>query len=76
VSFDGTNVHFSFGIPQGAKGDPGDVSQGQLATTIAGTSANSDAVQPLPFTAAPNYDPDQFQAVIDKMNELIQALRR
>ncbi|MBL9143910.1 MAG: hypothetical protein JNM99_09535 [Verrucomicrobiaceae bacterium] len=76
VSFDGTNVHFAFGIPQGAKGDPGDVSLEQLSLAIAGTSANSNAVQPLPFNATPNYDPDQFQAVIDKMNELIQALRR
>ena len=76
VSFDGTNVHFSFGIPQGAKGEPGDVSVEQLNLAIAGTSANSNAVQPLSFNATPNYDPEQFQAVIDKMNELILALRR
>lgn len=76
VSFDGTDVHFSFGIPQGAKGEAGDVSLEQLNLAIAGTSANSNAVQVLPFNATPNYDPEQFQAVIDKVNELILALRR
>ena len=76
VSFDGTDVHFSFGIPQGANGEPGEVSLEQLSVAILGTSANSNAVPQMPFNATPNYDPDQFQAVIDKINELIQALRR
>ena len=30
VSFDGTNVHFSFGIPQGEQGAPGDVNTPQM----------------------------------------------
>ena len=76
VSFDGTDVHFSFGIPQGANGEPGEVSLEQLSVAILGTSANSNAVPQMPFNATPNYDPNQFQAVIDKINELIQALRR
>ena len=38
VSFDGTNVHFSFGIPQGAPGEqgaPGDVNTAQMDAAIA-----------------------------------------
>jgi hypothetical protein len=89
VSFDGTYVHFSFGIPQGEtgsvgpqgnQGPPGEVTLSQMdsaiGNAIAGTSANSNAVQPLPFAAAETYDPTQAQAMIDKMNELIASLRR
>jgi hypothetical protein len=53
VSFDGTNVHFSFGIPcgndgsqgkDGAQGPPGEVTLDQLANVINGSSANSNSV--------------------------------
>jgi hypothetical protein len=89
VYFDGTYVHFSFGIsqgetgsvgPQGNQGPPGEVTTTQMdtaiANAIAGTSANSNAVQPVPFVAAESYDQSQAQAMIDKMNELIATLRR
>jgi len=55
--------------PQGPQGNPGEVSAQQLSDAIATTSANSNAVDTL---AA---DADQA-AIIAKLNELINALRR
>jgi hypothetical protein len=55
--------------PAGSQGMPGEVANQQLSDAIAGTSANSNTVQPLDETA------DQA-AIIAKLNELIQALRR
>lgn len=85
VSFDGTNVGFTFDIPQGyggpegpqgEPGPPGEVTLQQLDDAIAGTSANSNAVDPLTSSAPPDYDAAVMQEVIDKVNELIAALRR
>ena len=93
TSFDGTNVHFQFGIPRGADGaagadgppgsqgpqgndgppgPPGEVTTAALATAIAGTSANSNAV---PTLDTPFADPDA-EALRRKMNELLLAMRR
>ena len=74
--FDGTNVHLTFGIPQGETGAPGEVTWNDLNTAMAGTSNNSNDVEAIPFTAAESYDQAQFQGVISKINELILALRR
>jgi hypothetical protein len=91
VSFDGSNVRFTFGIPRGAdgapgnngadgapgpQGPPGEVSNATLATAIAGTSSNSNAVATLGQTADANYQPAQIQDLINKVDELIGALRR
>ena len=75
VSFDGTNVHFTFGIPQGAdgqQGPPGEVTNAALAAAISGTSNNSNAVATLdtPFS-----DPDA-ESLRLRFNELVLALRR
>ncbi len=48
----------------------------QLSSAIAGTSANSNGVANLNFASGTDYDPVQQQQLIDKMNELINALRR
>jgi hypothetical protein len=87
VSFDGTNVRFTFNIPRGndgasgsngsdgqagAQGPPGEVSQAQLDTAIAGTSANTNAVNTLD---TPFADPD-MEAMRQKMNEMILNGRR
>ncbi len=53
----------------GPAGPPGEVSAQQLTDAIAGTSANSNAVDLLD----PNAD---LPPVIEKINELIQAMRR
>jgi len=68
VSFDGTNVHFSFALPQGVQGEqgipgipgaPGEVTTtamtGAIASAIAGTSNNTNSVPTMdtPFTNDP-----------------------
>ena len=93
TNFDGTNVHFQFGIPRGSTGatgadgppgspgpqgndgppgPPGEVTAAALATAIAGTSANSNAVGTLD---TPFADPDA-EALRQKLNELLLAMRR
>ncbi|MBI5684524.1 MAG: hypothetical protein HZC54_05560 [Verrucomicrobia bacterium] len=58
--------------PQGPQGAPGEVSAADLSFAIGGTSANSNSVQPLDTTFA---NPD-METLRQKINELIQALRR
>ena len=78
VSFDGTNVHFVFGIPtgdtggQGIQGIPGEVTNAALATAISGTSSNTNAVATLD---TPFADPDA-ESLRAKVNEFILAARR
>jgi hypothetical protein len=81
VSFDGSNVRFTFGIPRGsdgtngsdgAQGAPGEVTQAQLDTAINGTSANTNGVSTLD---TPFADPD-MEALRQKMNEMILNGRR
>jgi hypothetical protein len=81
TSFDGSNVRFAFGIPRGsdgsngsdgAQGPPGEISQAQLNSAIAGNSANTNAVSTLD---TPFADPD-MEAMRQKMNEMILNGRR
>lgn len=86
VSFDGTNVHFTFGIPQGndgatgAQGPPGEVSQTDLnnglLNNLSQCSSNSNGVSTLSQGADGSYNPSQMQDVLNKLDELINALRR
>ncbi len=82
VSFDGTNVHFSFGIPQGTtgsqgpQGPAGEVTAQQLndaiAAALATTSSSTNAV---PTLDTPFADPDS-ESLRVRLNELILAARR
>ena len=85
VSFDGNNVRFQFGIPRGQNGNdgstgmtgpPGEVTNAQLSSAIAGTSSNSNGVNTLNQPADANYNQAQMQDVLSKLDELILALRR
>ncbi len=82
VSFDGTTVHFSFGLPRGsdglpgAPGLPGEVSAQQLADGLLTCSANTNGVETLNITASDPPTQVEVQALINKVNELILALRR
>ncbi len=81
VSFDGSNVRFTFGIPRGSdgtngsdgsQGPPGEISQAQLDTAISGTSNNTNSVSTLDNGFA---DPD-MEAMRQKLNEMILNGRR
>lgn len=82
VNFDGTVVHFTFGIPTGpqgpagADGAPGEVTTAQLNTAIATTAQNPSGVAPLAGMADASYNQGQIQQVMDKLDELINATKR
>ena len=79
VSFDGTNVHLTFGIPRGAEGvqgPPGEVTTAQLTSAIATTAQNPSTVSPLSQTADANYNQGQMQQVMDKLDEILNAIKR
>ncbi len=88
VTFDGTNVHFTFNIPQGQtgaegptgpegpQGPPGEVTLQQLTDAIATTAQNPTTVSPLILTPSATYNPNQLQETIDKLNELLTTLQR
>jgi len=63
------------GIP-GIQGPPGEVSLIQLAEAIAATSNNSNGVATLSQSADGSYNQTQTQDILNKLDELIQALRR
>ena len=84
TSFDGSNVHFTIGIPRGnggsngtngsdgAQGPPGEITQAQLNSAISGTSNNTNGVSTLDTGFA---DPD-MEALRQKVNEMILNGRR
>ena len=79
VSFDGTNVRFTFAIPRGVdgtNGTDGEVTAAALAAAITTTSSNTNNVTTLGQSAEGNYNPTQMQDVLSKLDELITALRR
>ena len=47
ATFDGTAIHLAVGIPGGADGQPGQVTNSDLATAVAGSSTNTNAVATL-----------------------------
>ncbi len=81
-SFDGSQVHLIFGIPAGADGTsgndgaPGEVSLQQLDDAIASTSASSNGVNLLGMSVSDPPTQGEMQAIADKLDELITALRR
>ena len=82
ASVSGGVLHLSFGIPTGdtgapgPQGEPGPVNFGDLASAIQTTSTNSNQVSTLNQQADGNYNFSQLQQVMDKVDELINALRR
>ena len=82
VSFDGTNIHLTFGIPRGQDGNngtdgqPGEVSRTELNNaqldTLSQCSANTNGVSTLD---TPMNDPEA-EALRQKLNELVNAMRR
>ena len=66
-------LHLSFSIPTGP---PGEVTQALLDAAIQTTSANSNSISQLNATADISYQSSQIQEVMNKLDELIWALRR
>jgi len=76
LSVTGNTLHFTFDIPQGQSGPPGEVTQAQLDSAIAGTSSNTNGVSTLSQSADSNYNQTQMQDVLNKLDEFINAARR
>ena len=85
VSFDGTNVHLTFGIPRGQEGvqgmpgidgAPGEVTNAQLTAAIGGTSSNTNAVSTMGLAVSDPPTQSEVQQLASKLDELITALRR
>ncbi len=81
ATFDGTTVHFDFGIPTGV---PGEVSAAQLTdavnnalgSALSNSSANTNAVALLNLAAGTSSVQAELQALGNKLDELILAMRR
>ena len=69
-------LHLTFGIPQGQSGLPGEVTLADMNAAIATTSSNSNAVTNFNELAEGTYNQTQMQNLINKVDELINALRR
>lgn len=76
LSVIGNTLHFTFDLPQGEVGPTGEVSANDLTNAISGTSNNTNSVNTLGQGADGNYNQQQMQDLINKMDELINALRR
>ncbi len=61
---------------QGQQGPPGEVTSQQLSDAILGTSTSTNAVQLLGLTVSDPPTQSELQAVANKMDELINAMRR
>ncbi|MCX7010147.1 MAG: hypothetical protein NTY53_23405, partial [Kiritimatiellaeota bacterium] len=60
----------------GPQGAPGEVSAQQLSDAIATTSANSNGIMQLGLTVSDPPTQSEVQAIANKLDELIAALRR
>ena len=80
LSVVGNTLHFTFDIPQGQSGPPGEVTTADMNNAISnainGTSNNSNGVSTMSQGADGNYNQTQMQDVLSKLDELINALRR
>jgi hypothetical protein len=72
----GDVLHLTFSIPMGQSGPAGEVTLADMNAAIATTSSNSNAVATLGELAEGTYNQTQMQNVINKVDELILALRR
>jgi len=62
--------------PPGPAGPPGEVTAAALNDAVQTTSSNSNTVATLGETADSSYNQPQMQNLINKVDELINALRR
>ena len=76
LSVVGNTLHFTFNIPAGQSGPPGEVTFTDLNNAISGTSNNTNNVGTLNQSADSNYNQSQMQDVLNKLDEFINAARR
>lgn len=80
VSVTGHTLHLTFNIPQGQPGASGEVTFNDLNSAVASavslTSNNTNNVGTLGQSADFNYNQQQMQDVINKLDEFINAARR
>jgi hypothetical protein len=76
LSVVGNTLNFTFDLPQGGVGPMREVSSADLSNAISGTSNNSNGVSTMGIAADGSYNPGQIQDLINKVDELINALRR
>ena len=85
VSFDGTNVHFVFGLPagfngingtNGTDGAPGEVTTAALTAAIAGTAQDPAAIAAFPGTFSDPPTQGEMQAFAAYVETLRAALVR
>ncbi len=62
--------------PEGPQGPPGEVSPQQLSDAIAGTSSNVNSVSLLSMIVSDPPQQFEVQAIVDKIDELINTLYR
>jgi hypothetical protein len=75
LSFDGVTARFTFGIPAGADGAQG-IQGVPGPSDLSGTSSNSNGVALLGLAVSDPPTQAQMQALANKLDELITALRR
>jgi len=73
---DGQNGQNGMDGQPGQQGPPGEVSLQQLADAIATTSGNSNGVDVLSLNVSDPPTQGEMQTLVNKVDELIQALRR
>jgi hypothetical protein len=72
VSLSGSTLQFTFDIPAGQSGPPGEVTQSALDSAISTTAQNPSSVSPISGSFS---DPD-VNTLKEKLNDLINALTR
>lgn len=73
ASVSGSMLHLSFSLPQG---ESGEVSEERLQEALTTKAHQVTGVDPLDLTPEMDYQPAQLQAVVEKLNELLQALKQ
>ena len=76
VSVTGNTLHFTFQIPQGEPGTPGEVSQSQLDAAILGTALNPSSISPIGTMFMDPVSASDLNIVVNKVDELISVLKR
>ncbi len=75
VNYDGSNVRFTFGIPRGSDGGQGGQGEPGIQGPPGTNAPNSNVVSTMGQSADSSYNQAQMQALQDKVDELILALR-